>query len=103
MYLVCRLLLYRGAIIDICNNDRELPIDLIEDNNILNYLKNEMKIKGIDEQQARNFEHRLMFKHAQDIYNNNHNNNNESSLIDVKTGATPLHVAAAKGYLDVIQ
>jgi delta-aminolevulinic acid dehydratase/porphobilinogen synthase len=65
-----------------------------------------MRRKGIDDEQARNIEHELMLKHAQDWLNNNQKTNSKSlaeTIVHARTGATALHVACAKGYLDVIE
>lgn len=65
-----------------------------------------MRRKGIDDEQARNIEHVLMLKHAQDWLNNNQKTNSKSlaeTIVHARTGATALHVACAKGYLDVIE
>ena len=104
---IVEYLLSRGAIVDVCNNEGELPIDIAEGEDILSLLENDMRKKGIDDQQARNIEHHLMLKHAQDLLNINPKINSKSSssetVVHQRTGATALHVAAAKGYLDVIE
>jgi ankyrin repeat protein len=101
-----RYLLSRGAIVDVCNNEGELPIDIAEGDDIVAYLEEDMRRKGIDDEQARNLEHQMMLKHAQDWLNNKQKNNLRSfaeTVVHARTGATALHVAAAKGYLDVIE
>lgn len=101
-----RYLLSRGAIVDVCNNEGELPIDIGEGEEIVACLEEDMRRKGIDDEQARNIEHQLMLKHAQDWLNNNQKSNSKSlaeTIVHARTGATALHVAAAKGYLDVIE
>jgi ankyrin repeat protein len=103
---IVKYLLTRGAIVDVCNNEGELPIDIAEDNDIITLLEEDMRRKGIDDEQARNIEHQLMLKHAQDWLNNNQKSNSKSlaeSIVHARTGATALHVACAKGYLDVIE
>ena len=95
-----------GAIVDICNNEGELPIDIAEGDDIIACLEDDMKRKGIDDEQARNVEHKIMLKHAQDWLNNNQNTNTKSlaeTVVHARTGATALHVASAKGYLDAIE
>lgn len=57
-------------------------------------------ILGIDCDQARKEEQRLMLKDAEDWLAT------KSSMVDVanpKTGATALHVSSAKGYTDVMK
>ncbi|CAF4726902.1 unnamed protein product, partial [Rotaria socialis] len=100
-----RYLLSRGATVDVCNNEGELPIDIAEGDDIIACLEDDMRRKGIDDEQARNIEHELMLKHAQDWLNNNQKTNTKSlaeTIVHARTGATALHVACAKGYLDVI-
>ena len=91
---------------DVCNNEGELPIDIAEGDDIVACLEEDMRRKGIDDEQARNIEHELMMKHAQDWLNNNqktHMKSTAESIVHARTGATALHVACAKGYLDVIE
>ncbi|CAF3015010.1 unnamed protein product [Rotaria sp. Silwood2] len=102
---IVKYLLSRGAIVDVCNNEGELPIDIAEGDDIIACLEEDMRRKGIDDEQARNIEHALMLKHAQDWLNNNQKSNNKSlaeTIVHARTGATALHVACAKGYIDVI-
>lgn len=99
-------MLSRGAIVDVCNNEGELPIDIAEGDEIIGFLEDDMRRKGIDDEQARNSEHHLMLKHAQDLFNNNQKHPSKplpETIVHARTGATALHVAAAKGYLDVIE
>ena len=102
---IVKYLLSRGAIVDVCNNEGELPIDIAEGEDIAACLEEDMRRKGIDDQQSRNYEHQLMLKHAQDSLNNNKNGLKSTAdvIVHSRTGATALHVAAAKGYLDVIE
>ncbi|CAF1620451.1 unnamed protein product [Adineta ricciae] len=102
---IVKYLLSRGAIVDVCNNEGELPIDIAEGDDIIACLEEDMRRKGIDDEQARNIEHEIMLKHAQDWLNNNQKTNSKSlpeTIVHARTGATALHVACAKGYLDVI-
>jgi hypothetical protein len=69
-------------------------------------LEEDMRRKGIDDEKARNIEHELMLKHAQDWLNNNQKQSSKplaETIVHARTGATALHVACAKGYLDVIE
>ncbi len=102
---IVKYLLSRGAIVDVCNNEGELAIDIAEGEEIVAYLEEDMRRKGIDDQQSRNYEHQLMIKHAQDALNMSKNGLKSSAdaVVHPRTGATALHVAAAKGYLDVIE
>jgi protein phosphatase 1 regulatory subunit 12A len=102
---VVKYLLSHNAIVDACNNEGELPIDIAEGDDIIAFLEDDMRRKGIDDQQSRNFEHQLMIKHAQDFFNNKKTSFKllADTIVHRRTGATALHVAAAKGYLDVIE
>ena len=82
---------------DICNNDSDLPIDLVDSSNIQmrEYLEDEMRNQRIDTEYEKQKEELLMLEDAQ--------KNEFKDKIHAKTGATPLHVAAAKGYLRVIE
>lgn len=60
----------------------------------------QIRCKGIDCDAARNEEERIMLRDAKDWLAS------KSSLVDTphpKTGATALHVAAAKGYTEVMR
>jgi protein phosphatase 1 regulatory subunit 12A len=102
---IVKYLLNIGAIVDICNNEGQLPIDITEDKDIISILENDIKTKGIDYQQSKNYEHQLMIKHAQHLlyFNKNDFKLTPDSIVHITTGAKALHVAAAKGYLDVIE
>lgn len=59
-----------------------------------------MKFEGIDCEAARNEEERIMLRDATEWLKT------KSPAVDSahpKTGATPLHVAAAKGYTEVMK
>jgi protein phosphatase 1 regulatory subunit 12A len=99
---IVKYLLSRGAVVDVCNNESELAIDIAEGDDIIACLEDDMRRKGIDDQQSRNYEHQLMIKHAQDSIKSGLKSSADV-IVHVQTGATALHVAAAKGYLDVIE
>ncbi|CAF0725596.1 unnamed protein product [Brachionus calyciflorus] len=94
---VTKYLLQKGARLDICNNDSDLPIDLCDDSNpnIKEYLEEEMKSQSIDAKFEKQKEELIMYEDAKQM--------NFKDKIHQKTGATPLHVSAAKGYLGVMQ
>ncbi len=56
---------------------------------------------GVDAEAARNEEERVMLEDAKGLLNLN--NRDKELLVHPKTGASPLHVAAAKGYIKVVQ
>lgn len=81
------------------NNDGELAIDISESDEMEEMLQKEVDSRGIDCEASRNMEERLMLEDAKQW---------AAAKVcgDVshpKTGATALHVAAAKGYIKVIR
>jgi protein phosphatase 1 regulatory subunit 12A len=94
---ICRFLISKGAKLNICNNDGDLPIDLCDVNNvqIRNYVDDEMKRQNIDPDYERTREELIMYEDAKEL--------NFRDKVHPKTGATPLHVSAAKGYTRVMK
>lgn len=94
---VSRFLVSKGAKLNICNNDGDLPIDLCDSSNIQikEFLEDEMKRQSIDTEFEKRKEELMMYEDASEM--------NFSDKIHQKTGATPLHVSAAKGYSRVIR
>uniref|UniRef100_A0A6G3MGL0 Protein phosphatase 1 regulatory subunit 12A (Trinotate prediction) n=1 Tax=Henneguya salminicola TaxID=69463 RepID=A0A6G3MGL0_HENSL len=95
---IIKFLVNKGANIVAVNSEGQLPIDLTNDDQIENYLENEIVQKDIDLDEARESEEKIMMSDATKWMN-------EGKLVDLRDsqGATPLHVAASKGYLDVIK
>ena len=87
----------KGAKINICNNDGDLPIDLCDTSNtqLKELIDDEMKMQCIDPNFEKQKEELIMFEDATDM--------NFKDKIHSKTGATPLHVSSAKGYSRVIR
>ncbi|XP_076322035.1 protein phosphatase 1 regulatory subunit 12B-like [Tachypleus tridentatus] len=96
---IAKYLLEHGASVAAVNNDGELPIDIAESEEMEELLQAEIDKLGIDCDAARTGEENLMMKDAQDFLFNKQDHNNK---IHPKTGATALHVAAAKGYIKVL-
>ncbi|XP_076348139.1 protein phosphatase 1 regulatory subunit 12B-like isoform X1 [Tachypleus tridentatus] len=96
---IAKYLLENGASVAMVNNDGELPIDIAESEEMEELLQAEIDKLGIDCDAARTEEERLMLQDAQDFLVKNQNFNDK---IHPKTGATALHVAAAKGYIKVL-
>ena len=94
---VTKYLIQKEARLDICNNDSDLPIDLCDETNtnIKEYLEEEMKKQSIDAKFEKQKEELIMYEDAKQM--------NFKDKIHQKTGATPLHVSACKGYLGVMQ
>ncbi|XP_060534769.1 protein phosphatase 1 regulatory subunit 12C isoform X7 [Cylas formicarius] len=98
---IAKYLIEKGANVAAVNNDGELPIDITECPKMVDFLRKEIERRGIDCEAARNDEETVMLRDAKEWLASKSvasaNNPNP------KTGATALHVAAAKGYLDVIR
>ena len=93
-----RYLLEYGAIVSAVNNDGELAIDISESDEMEELLQEEIDRQGINCDDSRNTEERLMLEDARSWLNGKV----FGDIPHVKTGATALHVASAKGYIKVI-
>ncbi|KAL3882577.1 hypothetical protein ACJMK2_028907 [Sinanodonta woodiana] len=95
---IARYLLEMGASVSAVNNDGDLPMDICEDDEMEKLLQDEMDKQGVDADAARREEEEQMLRDANQWLN--------SKVIHEiqhpKTGASALHVAAAKGYIKVI-
>lgn len=77
-----------------------MPVDLVDTSNpqmkeMKDYLEDEMRSQAINTEYEKQKEELMMWEDAQKI--------DFKERVHAKTGATPLHVAAAKGYLRVIE
>ncbi|CAG0890095.1 unnamed protein product [Darwinula stevensoni] len=95
---IARFLIERGANVAAVNNDGDLPIDIAESDDMEHLLQEEIDKQGIDCELARNEEERIMLDDAKQWLNIGIND----EVPHPKTGATSLHVAAAKGYIKVM-
>ncbi|XP_025099398.1 protein phosphatase 1 regulatory subunit 12A-like isoform X7 [Pomacea canaliculata] len=95
---IARYLLKKGANVAAVNNDGDLAIDIAEDEEMEKLLQEEMDKKGVNAEAARREEENCMLADAQKWLGSN----NIEDKIHPKTGATALHVAAAKGYINVM-
>ncbi|XP_069079375.1 protein phosphatase 1 regulatory subunit 12A-like isoform X1 [Pleurodeles waltl] len=96
---IAEYLLKHGANIASVNSEGELPLDVAHENAMEKLLKAEIKNQGIDLETARQEEEQQMLRDARQWVN-------KGKVEDVrhpKTGATALHVAAAKGYMEVMK
>lgn len=94
---IAQCLLDHGADVSAVNNEGELPLDLAEEEDMEDLLTDEIERLGIDVDQARGLEEKVMLEDAQSWTNSKTINE-----IKDKSGATALHVAASKGYVQVI-
>eukprot|EP00092_Neocalanus_flemingeri_P011694 GFUD01012609.1.p1 GENE.GFUD01012609.1~~GFUD01012609.1.p1 ORF type:complete len:969 (+),score=243.49 GFUD01012609.1:245-3151(+) len=95
---IAKFLLDHGANVAAVNNDGELAIDISESDEMEDLLQKEIDVRQINCEDARNKEEQCMLDDARDWYNSG----NFGDRAHAKTGATALHVAAAKGYIKVI-
>uniref|UniRef100_H2ZWK1 Protein phosphatase 1 regulatory subunit n=1 Tax=Latimeria chalumnae TaxID=7897 RepID=H2ZWK1_LATCH len=96
---IAEYLLKHGANIAAVNSDGDLPLDLVEDDSMEALLRTELARIGIDMDAAKRREEEVMLQDARQWLN-------RGKVEDVqhpKTGASALHVAAAKGYIEVIR
>ncbi|XP_041351493.1 protein phosphatase 1 regulatory subunit 12A-like isoform X1 [Gigantopelta aegis] len=96
---IARYLIKEGADIAAVNNDGDLPIDICEDEEKMeNLLQEEMDKQGVDADAARRNEEERMLMDANQWLNSRVVKEKKHH----KSGATALHVAAAKGYIKVM-
>lgn len=81
------------------NSDGELPLDIAGSNAMADLLQNYIDEHGIDCDEARQQEERTMLADAKKWLRSDAN---EADRPHPKSGATALHVAAAKGYTNVL-
>ncbi|XP_077169067.1 protein phosphatase 1 regulatory subunit 12C isoform X2 [Paroedura picta] len=96
---IAQYLLDHGANIAAVNSDGDVPLDIAEADNMEALLRSEIAKRGIDVEVAKREEEEVMLRDARQWLN-------ASQIADEphpKTGATALHVAAAKGYVEVMR
>nr|XP_044998034.1 protein phosphatase 1 regulatory subunit 12B isoform X2 [Jaculus jaculus] len=88
-----------GAGVGIVNSEGEVPSDLAEEPAMKDLLLEQVKKQGVDLEQSRKEEEQQMLQDARQWLNS-------GKIEDVRqsrSGATALHVAAAKGYSEVLR
>ncbi|XP_062524149.1 protein phosphatase 1 regulatory subunit 12C isoform X32 [Bombyx mori] len=93
---IARYLLESGADVAAVNYDGELPVDIAESDAMADLLQKVIDEKGVDCEKSRNAEVDTLMSDAREWALHGY-----VEVRDLKTGGTPLHVAAAKGYIDV--
>ncbi|XP_014290213.1 protein phosphatase 1 regulatory subunit 12A isoform X6 [Halyomorpha halys] len=95
---IARYLIEKGANVAAVNNDGELPVDVAESDEMEDMLQQQIEELGIDADNARTEEERLMLADAKNWLSSGY----LCEKPHPKTGAMALHVSAAKGYLKVM-
>ncbi|KAL1006023.1 hypothetical protein UPYG_G00066900 [Umbra pygmaea] len=92
-------LLQHSASLTAVNCDGDVPLDIAEDEATESLLKEYTVRQGVDVEAAKRVEEEQIMKDARAWLSEGL----PSNLQHPRTGATPLHVAAAKGYLEAIK
>uniref|UniRef100_A0A8C5FG87 Protein phosphatase 1 regulatory subunit n=1 Tax=Gadus morhua TaxID=8049 RepID=A0A8C5FG87_GADMO len=96
---IAEYLISKGADVGVVNSEGETPLDIAEEEAMEELLQNEINRQGVDIEAARKEEERIMLRDARQWLNS-------GQIQDVrhtKSGGTALHVAAAKGYVEVLK
>ncbi|XP_063703140.1 protein phosphatase 1 regulatory subunit 12A [Culicoides brevitarsis] len=96
---IAGFLIESGADLSSINSDGDLPIDLVQSDEMRNLIQKHVNEQGIDCDQAKQIEEKLMLEDAKRWLRSDAS---EADRPHPKTGATALHVAAAKGYTKVL-
>ncbi|XP_052609253.1 protein phosphatase 1 regulatory subunit 12A isoform X5 [Peromyscus californicus insignis] len=94
-----RFLIGQGAHVGAVNSEGDTPLDIAEEEAMEELLQNEVNRQGVDIEAARKEEERIMLRDARQWLNSGH----ISDVRHAKSGGTALHVAAAKGYTEVLK
>ncbi|XP_047249132.1 protein phosphatase 1 regulatory subunit 12A isoform X4 [Girardinichthys multiradiatus] len=95
---ITKYLIDHGANVGAVNSEGELPLDVANEDAMERLLKAEIKKQGIDVDKARKEEERIMLQDARALLEGG-----GSLTPHPNTRATALHVAAAKGYIEVLK
>ncbi|CAH8580892.1 unnamed protein product [Schistosoma intercalatum] len=96
---LARFLIENGASLSILSVDLELPIDVAQDEEMINLLTDSMKKQNIDGDAIKHSEEQMLLHDAQHWLSSGQ----YKPVIDPRTGATPLHVAACKDYTKAME
>ncbi|XP_034648385.1 protein phosphatase 1 regulatory subunit 12C isoform X3 [Trachemys scripta elegans] len=96
---IAQYLLDHGAQVAAVNSDGEIPLDIAEDDGMEALLREEIAKRGVDVAAAKREEEELMLQDTRQWLNAGHIDDTRHP----KTGASALHVAAAKGYIEVMR
>ncbi|XP_073507976.1 protein phosphatase 1 regulatory subunit 12A isoform X4 [Phyllobates terribilis] len=96
---IAEYLISQGANVGAVNSESDTPLDIAEEEAMEELLQNEVNRQGIDVEAARKEEERIMLRDARQWLNSGQIND----MRHTKSGGTALHVAAAKGYTEVLK
>ncbi|XP_060774910.1 protein phosphatase 1 regulatory subunit 12C [Neoarius graeffei] len=96
---IAEYLLQEGACLSLVNCDGDVPLDIAEDEAMEALLQEYTLKQGVDVEAAKRLEEELIMRDARGWLTDGV----PADLHHPWTGATPLHVAAAKGYLEAIK
>nr|XP_027801443.1 protein phosphatase 1 regulatory subunit 12B isoform X2 [Marmota flaviventris] len=88
-----------GASVGMVNSEGEVPSDLAEEPAMKDLLLEQVKKQGVDLEQSRKEEEQQMLQDARQWLNSG----KIEDVRQARSGATALHVAAAKGYSEVLR
>ncbi|XP_077450651.1 protein phosphatase 1 regulatory subunit 12A isoform X1 [Stigmatopora argus] len=96
---IAEYLISQGASVGVVNSEGDTPLDIAEERAMEELLQNEINRKGVDIEAARKEEERVMLRDARQWVNSGQ----IQDIRHAKSGGTALHVAAAKGYVEVLK
>ncbi|KAI3352727.1 hypothetical protein L3Q82_019314 [Scortum barcoo] len=96
---IADFLLQRGASLSAVNCDGDVPLDIALDETTESLLQDYTLRQGVDLEAAKRLEEEQIMTDAQTWLNDGP----PSDVKHPRTGATPLHVAAAKGYIEALK
>eukprot|EP00070_Physeter_catodon_P037128 XP_028344022.1 protein phosphatase 1 regulatory subunit 12B isoform X11 [Physeter catodon] len=94
-----RYFINHGASVGVVNSEGEVPSDLAEEPAMKDLLLQQVKKQGVDLEQSRKAEEEQMLQDARQWLNSG----KIQDVRQARSGATALHVAAAKGYSEVLR
>ncbi|XP_017652942.1 protein phosphatase 1 regulatory subunit 12B isoform X4 [Nannospalax galili] len=96
---IAEFFINHGASVGIVNSEGEVPSDLAEEPAMKDLLLEQVKKQGVDLEQSRKEEEQQMLQDARQWLNSG----KIEDARQPRSGATALHVAAAKGYSEVLR
>ncbi|KAJ1373266.1 Ankyrin repeat [Parelaphostrongylus tenuis] len=96
---IVKYLCENGARLNVINSDKELALDLADDESCREYLEHDYRSQGVIPEQCRDQELAVMMKDAQHWLRDGEYRDQPHR----RTGATAMHVAAAKGYTQLLE